>query len=53
MEFNVPSPIDTAISQRLKRERAEIIHKFKDEYFGDGKANDPLAYEKRRFTQNV
>lgn len=53
MEFNVPSPIDTAISQRLKRERVEIIQKFKEEYFNEGKSSDPLAYEKRRFTQSV
>lgn len=53
MEFNVPSPIDTAVSQRLRRERGEIIQKFKEEYFNEGKSNDPLAFEKRRFTQNV
>jgi hypothetical protein len=53
MEFKVANPIDTSISQRLKRERGEIIQKFKDEYFNDGKSSDPLAYEKRRFTQNV
>jgi hypothetical protein len=53
MDFNLPSPVDTSISQRLKRERGQIIENFRKEFFNTGNLNDPLEIEKRRFTQRV
>ncbi len=47
------TPIDTAVAQRLRRERGLIVENFKNEFFGTNNSTDPLAQEKRRFTQTV
>ena len=53
MQFAMPSPMEQAISQRLKRERGDIIERFKVDYLDSGDSTDPLAAEKRKFTQQV
>ena len=53
MSVAVPSPVDTAVAQRLRRERAQIVDNFKKEFFVPNIPDDPLVAEKLRFTQQV
>lgn len=50
METDFQNPVDTAISHRLKRERKQIIDKFKKDYLYESDSDDPLEKEKKRFT---
>ena len=47
------SPMEQAISQRFKRERGEIIERFKVDYLDSGDSTYPLSAEKRKSTQQV
>ena len=48
METDFQNPVDTAISHRLKRERKQIIDKFKKDYLYESDSDDPLEKEKKK-----